>query len=388
MVLFSILIQGCTIDPVIEIEGYWNNKGTVEESIMIIDKIHYYSVNKERSKPKLYDKHPNGIYNNSEEKINLISENEIEISGKNGEINIYIRPEKKVDLQLWAITKGMSREYISKFFSEPTRIVKSDSGAEKWIYPNNKVIVFDEKSIIKLEKNYFVERDYSLLKEGMDKSEVLSKLGNPDRKNKRDSKWYYGLDYQLVFRNDKLAIIKVISNQKEAFLSWREEAMSTFDDRKLIRKDVANNFKLTEFLEEGYTLLPYKNISRVYGIKGKETSKFPLIIIGEVDQTGFFPSIRKLEKDLKRIETRIENLVKENLSNVVKNIDVIKPKLIKDRQLLIIESNLELVNGDKLIINQAIFFRNNEMLLIQAIMNENQKEKMKYFDEIIDDFDI
>lgn len=268
ILLIFASLSACQETPgILSIDGVWKS---ADDIIMITSNEDYYIIDSESEDRVFILK--------SDHSIEMLEGN-ILIESSDGLSKQYSKSPADQELLPWAITSGMTREFILDHFRLPDTTIITKTGAEKWFYSGNNVIIFDDKSVIKVDANYFAQRDFSLLEVGMSKNKVLSMIGNPDRINRRETKWSYGLDYQVLFREGKLKEVREVNTEFSGYLSWREEALATFDDENLVKRDI-------DYIQKPTTDLPlnadyfYDSILKVYGVPEKKNDYLPLIIIG------------------------------------------------------------------------------------------------------------
>lgn len=95
-----------------------------------------------------------------------------------------------------------------------------------------------------------------------------------------------------------------------------------------------------------------------------------------------------LRNELGFLRTGVEQGLKEEFKGHIYDVYVQQPVLDKNRQMVEIKSTVDLNTGKKVITHQAIFFRYNEMLLIQMMTFKEDKGLMKYYQDILNNFDI
>ncbi|MCH2083914.1 MAG: hypothetical protein MK226_16080 [Saprospiraceae bacterium] len=163
--------------------------------------------------------------------LSVLDENKLEVKSleNKNQRAIYIKTQKDKPIELWAVNSGMKRELVTAFFEKPDTIVK-EGLVEKWYYPENIAVIFDENGVIKTHKNYYLNKDLSKIQLGMDRKEVVKLVGNPDRKTKRSYSpdyqvWYYGKNQGLIFGSEGVSrVVLDIEESSERFRSLFLEA--------------------------------------------------------------------------------------------------------------------------------------------------------------------
>ena len=375
-VILSVFLLECNKSNKTNPIGFW--QGSTGELIITENKDNFV-LNREGQNTEYILK--------SSDKIQII-DNELKIEHSNKEISVFKKIDSKQDLKAWAVLEGMNKSFFRDNFISPDTIIISQAGAEKWFFQNGKVLIFDENTLIKINESQKLVRTYDKLKIGMTEEEVKHILGNPDRKNYMESKWYYGTEKQLLFRNKTLYQINKI-DENTGVLSWREEALKTFNDKHLVEKDIATYLSQIHKLEKQFIInFPLDKIYKLYGIQESKKEYIPMILIGEVDQISFPPSMYIIEKELEQFGPDIEKQILQSYSAIVSDVSVSEPQLDKRRQLIELTSSILLKSGERIFTKQAIFFRYNQMLLIQMSTQAEEKKYMSYYNEILTNFDI
>ena len=208
ILLISLIFLSCNSN----VEGIWQSeKGDrskfiaikSEKGINIRDNIrknrwdHYSKIAK------------NKYVNDNKIMIEILSNNRLVKSSlaKNNNYKFYYsKIPSNIPIELWAVSTGMKREMVSELFEKP-KAIETDDEIEKWIYPDDSAIIFDKNGVIRTHKKYLIDKDYSQVKVGMTKKQVIELLGNPDRKTKTDrikkeNRFFYGKDATVIFYKD------------------------------------------------------------------------------------------------------------------------------------------------------------------------------------------
>jgi len=351
------------------------------KQIIIIDELHSYLLKTTDGEWRYLQENSYSDYSNHAESVTFSGKESIYLQSKSDSTIHKFKVLEPESIGLWALKEGMSKEFVAKHFKSPDTTMFSPSGAEQWHYEDGKMIVFDEKSIIKIYDNYVANKDYSKVVVGLYKEEVKSLIGQPNWKNQRNSKWYYDSKIELIFRKDTLYKITEISDSEFAFKEWRESAIANIDERNLVERNIPKDLTLEQIT--GTKNMDFENakIFKIYGIKEKQESYLPVILIYGMNQSDFPTNLNQLEKEAVR-----DNL---SVSDLLKDFDLKQPVLIKDRQMYVSEATMESTTGEKYISKQAVYFRYNLLLMLQISSLAKDKDRyIKYFDQLIDDFDI
>lgn len=362
----------------------------IGKEIVIIDELHSHLLKTTDGEWRYLQEDSDFKYSNHTETVMFSGKENVYLQSKLDSTIHNFKVLEPKSIGLWALQEGMLKDFVAKHFKSPDTTMFSPSGAEQWHYADGKMVVFDEKNIIKIYDNYVANKDYSKVVVGMHKEEVKNLIGQPNWTNQRDSKWHYDSKMELIFRKDTLYKITEISDSEFAFKEWRESVIANIDERNLVERNIPKDLTLEQITGTKNMDFEDAKIFKIYGIKEKQESYLPVILIYGMNQSDFPTNLNQLEKELNALSIEKE-AIRNNLSvsDLLKDFDMKRPVLIKDRQMYVSEATVESTTGEKYISKQAIYFRYNQLLMLQiSLLAEDRERYMKYFDQLIDDFDI
>ncbi len=292
----TILFCSCsTYDP----EGIWQSEVQVNQQYIILKVEKDIAIRKPSSKNWAYFKNvsDNKYVNKSgSEIIQLSSADKMEVYNQEGrKISSYKRVvlQDKIDRRL--ITQYMTKEQVVKFLGEPKEKIVENQ-IEKWLYNDKLLLHFDEKGVSKMGTDHTQKADFSMIKKGMTKQEVLDIIGKPDKEDTQTlngvshQKWYYDNHTVLTFDNTALidigkVVIPTIGDGSKAALEQSFSLVDLVNDKPVgyVIEDIHKEFLNCDCkIDQDKAILSFKgekasvNIS-LQGKKFTATSTYTLI---------------------------------------------------------------------------------------------------------------
>lgn len=304
---------------------------------------------------------------------------------------------QSLPLQKWMTYDQMPKEFVHLHFPPPDTIVKSTAGAEKWFYPGDLALVFYDDKLIKVRENYRLLRNYSMVWPGMNKVAVLEVLGTPDRGREAESKWYYGLEAEVIFEEDlvkeirlldvALAIATAAAEREQTEVSIRDKALPFITKGAWYEQDAE---VVDEFFKQNAAAGPGGAAAKVVGAFTRSKTpaiSYPMLtmLVSYLRTTP--PTTAELASAVGALELTMSD-VRQNrlLREEVRAFTMEQPVFIEEKEMLLLKSKAQRKSGELVYSHQAIFIRGRKMYAIQLSFVDGQTNTgLEDFQRIIEE---
>ena len=397
VLLISFTIYGCGEE---NLEGIYIEQGELKRQLLIIKVESGYDCTLQGESVFRYKKSGRGQYTYREKKLESIDANKVMlINRRNKKENTFKKTQStKIPIKKWYLYRGMKKSKIIDLFEKPDTSIITESKAEKLYYANGIAIVFDEQGLIMIFENQKINRDFTSIAIGMQREEVLKLLGSPERERREKDDYskktmYYGLRERIVLKDD--IVYEIILNEEiksydkrkehEHITDKSHETKVALDDEinKLIGQKKWHKQKKEDALRFTNQILKNKteviNPWEVVGIYTKEENpiiNFPFIMVVDKKTKAKVPSLELLENQVNGISVSLKDISpNKDLSNIVKNLNLKQPLLIRSKNMIILEAEADFAANRKTIVRQVIFYEDYRFKIIQIAYLKGKHEK-------------